>query len=249
MSAGICENAAGNHPDPDEMHAIAERADAEAAEAEGLAVAARARTLQLRQRVELTENIEGTDCDPTPDSASEPAPPSRAWYIGWARRRPPLSTLGAAVAAVVILASLVATVYMVLEHRHVLEQQRRAAEFAAAARQGVLTLTSLNFKDARRDVQRIIDASTGSFKDEFRKGADDFAKVVEQSQVVEQGTVEATAVDMGTMTKDSAVVLVASESEVTNAAGAKQDPRRFRLIVTIARDGQDLKMSKVQFVP
>jgi Mce-associated membrane protein len=138
---------------------------------------------------------------------------------------------------------------MVLEHRKVAEQRRRAGEFAAAARQGVVTLTSLDFKDARHGVQRIIEDSTGSFKDDIQKMADDFAKVVEESKVVEQGVVEATAVDLDTMTNNSAVVLVASESEVTNAAGAKQDPRRFRLIVTIARDGDDLKMSKVQFVP
>jgi Mce-associated membrane protein len=79
--------------------------------------------------------------------------------------------------------------------------------------------------------------------------AGDFTKVVEQSQVVERGTVQAVAVDLDSMTNDSAVVLVASTSEVTNAAGAKQDPRSFRLIVTLTRDGGQLKMSKVEFVP
>jgi Mce-associated membrane protein len=67
--------------------------------------------------------------------------------------------------------------------------------------------------------------------------------------VISQGTVAAAAVDLDTMTDNSAVVLVASTSEVTNAAGAKQDPRNYRLIVTITRDGDQLKMSKVQFVP
>ncbi|MDT5173139.1 MAG: Mce-associated rane protein, partial [Mycobacterium sp.] len=37
-------------------------------------------------------------------------------------------------------------------------------------------------------------------------------------------------------------------SEVTNEAGAKQDPRKYRLIVTITRDDGQLKMSKVEFV-
>jgi Mce-associated membrane protein len=79
--------------------------------------------------------------------------------------------------------------------------------------------------------------------------AGDFTKVVEQSKVVEQGTVQAVAVDRDSMTDDSAVALVASTSEVTNAAGAKQDPRNFRLIVTLTRDSGQLKMSKVEFVP
>ena len=77
----------------------------------------------------------------------------------------------------------------------------------------------------------------------------DFVKVVEQSKVISRGTVQAAAVDMDTMTKDSAVVLVACTSEVTNAAGAKQDPRTYRLIVTMTREGGQLKMSKVEFVP
>ena len=67
--------------------------------------------------------------------------------------------------------------------------------------------------------------------------------------MISQGSVQADAVDLDTMTDDSAVVLVATTSEVTNAAGAKQDPRNYRLIVTVARDGGQLKLSKVEFVP
>ena len=51
------------------------------------------------------------------------------------------------------------------------------------------------------------------------------------------------------MSDDSAVVLVAATSHVTNAAGAKQDPRNWRLSVTVARDGDQIKLSKVEFVP
>jgi Mce-associated membrane protein len=51
------------------------------------------------------------------------------------------------------------------------------------------------------------------------------------------------------MTNDAAVVLVVSTSEITNATGTTQDPRIFRLLVTVDRDGDQLKMSKVEFVP
>ena len=169
----------------------------------------------------------------------------------WRRRlrRPRWSTIAASLAIVVILAALSGSGYMILDHRHAVQQRQRAAEFAAAARQGVVTLTSMDFNNAKQSVQRVADDSTGTFKDDFRKMADDFTKVVEQSKVISQGTVAAAAVDLDTMTDNSAVVLVASTSEVTNAAGAKQDPRNYRLIVTITRDGDQLKMSKVQFVP
>jgi Mce-associated membrane protein len=178
------------------------------------------------------------------DEAAEKPTRFRRW-----RRRPRWSTIAAVFAVIVILVALSLSVIMVLQHRDASRQRQRAAEFAAAARQGVVTLTSLDFNNAKQGVQRIVDDSTGVFRDDFLKMADDFTKVVEQSKVVEQGTVQATAVDLDTMTNDSAVVLVVSTSEVTNAAGAKQDPRNFRLIVTITRDGDQLKMSKVEFVP
>ncbi|WP_231964244.1 MULTISPECIES: hypothetical protein [unclassified Mycobacterium] len=184
--------------------------------------------------------------DASADTA-QPAP--RRGRLAGRLRRPKWSTLAASLAIVVILAALAGSGYMIKEHRDAVQQRQRAAEFVAAARQGVVTLTSLDFNNAKQGVQRILDNSTGSFKDDFLKMADDFTKVVEQSKVVSQGSVQAAAVELDTMTKDSAVVLVASTSEVTNAAGAKQDPRNYRLIVTVARDGGQLKISKVEFVP
>jgi Mce-associated membrane protein len=179
--------------------------------------------------------------------ASDVAAEKPRRYRRW-RRRPGLATLAASLAVIIIVASLAASADIVLQHRNASHQHQRAAEFAAAAREGVVTLTSLDFNDAKAGVQRIIDNSTGSFRDDFAKMAGDFAKVVEQSKVVERGTVQAVAVDLDSMTNDSAVVLIASTSEVTNAAGAKQDPRSFKLIVTLTRDSDQLKMSKVEFV-
>jgi Mce-associated membrane protein len=179
--------------------------------------------------------------------ASDAATEKPKWYRRW-RRRPRLVTLAASLAVVLIVASLAASAAIVLQHRDASQQRQRAAEFAAAAREGVVTLTSLDFNDAKAGVQRIIVNSTGSFRDDFAKMAGDFTKVVEESKVVERGTVQAVAVDLDSMTNDSAVVLIASTSEVTNAAGAKQDPRNFKLIVTLTRDGGQLKMSKVEFV-
>jgi Mce-associated membrane protein len=175
--------------------------------------------------------------------------PLRLQRLRRLRRRPKWSTIAAAVAVLIIIAALSGSVYMVLDHRNAQRKRERVAEFAAGARQGVVTLTSLDFNHAKEGVQHILENSTGSFRDDFLKMADDFTKVVEQSKVVSQGSVQAAAVDLDTMTDNSAVVLVASTSEVTNAAGAKQDPRNYRLIVTVTRDGGQLKISKVEFVP
>ncbi|MEU0542944.1 hypothetical protein ABZ319_24035 [Nocardia sp. NPDC005978] len=150
-------------------------------------------------------------------------------------------------ATAVVVASLAVGVFSVWNHQRISDTDRRTAEFSAAAKQGVVALTSLDFNRAKDDVQRVLDNSTGAFRDDFQSRAEDFTKVVEQSQVTTEGRVNATAVE--SMTEDSAVVLVAATSQITNSAGAKQEPRVWRLSVTVTRVDGQLKMSKVEFVP
>ncbi|PJE21768.1 hypothetical protein EI067_26230 [Mycobacterium paragordonae] len=191
------------------------------------------------------ESSETLVSDKASGSASESASESGRRWPG----RPKLSAVAAVLAVLISLVAVGAAVEMAVLHKHAVRERQQAAEYAAAARQGVVTLTSLDFEHAKEGVQRIVEVSTGTFKDDFLKMADDFTNVVEQSKVVSQGSVQAAAVDLDSMTDNSAVVLVASTSEVTNAAGAKQDPRKYRLIVTMTREGGQLKMSKVEFVP
>ncbi len=151
------------------------------------------------------------------------------------------------VAVVLILGMLAGSGYVVWEHRDASLQRQRSAEFAAAARQGVVTMLSLDFNKAEADVKRVIDNSTGQLRDDFGARAADFTTTVRESKVVTQGTVNATAVE--SMSDDSAVVLVSARSQVTNSAGAQQEPRVWKLAVTVTRDGDQLKLSKVQFIP
>ncbi|TPG33234.1 hypothetical protein EAH80_16910 [Mycobacterium hodleri] len=165
------------------------------------------------------------------------------------RRRPRIRLAWVAAALVVIctLGLLAASAYMVVHHRQVTQEQQRSAEFAAAARQGVVTLMSLNFSTAADDVKRIIDNTTGDFKKDFQGQADEFTKVAQESKVVTEATVNATAVQK--MNNDAATVLVAVTTQVSNVASKEQQPRSWRLRVDIARDGGQLKLAKVEFVP
>jgi len=183
------------------------------------------------------------------DTALAPVAPRRWGRVAGRLGRPTWSTLATALAAAVILGALAGSGYMIKAHRDAVRQRQLVAEFDAAARQGVVTLTTLDFNHAKPDVQRILDNSTGTFEDDFAKTANDFTKVVEQSKVTSQGSIAESAVDRDTVTENSAVVLVASTQEVTNAAGAKKDPRTYRLIVTVSRDGGQIKIAKVEFVP
>lgn len=162
-------------------------------------------------------------------------------------RLPSWSVTWKAAAVVLICVFVAASVCMMWQRHEISERNQRAANFLAGAKQGVVNMTSLDFNRAKEDVQRVIDSSTGQFRDDFQQRAKDFITVVEQSKVVTEGNVTAAAVQ--SMDGNSAVVLVAATSRITNAAGAKDEPRRWRLKVTVTEDGGQYKMSKLEFIP
>jgi Mce-associated membrane protein len=135
---------------------------------------------------------------------------------------------------------------MVWQHHTIVHKRQLAAEFTAAARQEVTTLMSIDANHAKEDFQRIIDASTGDLKNQLSAMSALMAKQAEDSKVSSKATVEAVAVE--SVTDNSAVVLVAAKSDVTNADNTKRPPAVWRLSVNLNRDGGQVKMSKVDFL-
>lgn len=240
--------------------AMALAAEAEAAEAEALAAAAQARARAARLKREALamapaedENVpeeyadweDAEDYDDYDDyeAADQEAARSASWRRRLRVRLPRLSTIAMAAAVVIICGFTGLSGYIVWQHHEATERQQRAAAFAAGAKQGVINMTSLDFNKAKEDVARVIDSSTGEFRDDFQQRAADFTKVVEQSKVVTEGTVNATAVE--SMNEHSAVVLVAATSRVTNSAGAKDEPRAWRLKVTVTEEGDSTRCRKL----
>ncbi|WP_241473691.1 hypothetical protein [Mycolicibacterium neoaurum] len=251
----------------------AEEAEALAVEAAAAAEAARAKVARLRREAESaaapapveesdTEHSDTEDSDATGetteaddgdagdgDAGDGDAGDAEAAPVPVRRRRMVFAAKAIAVIIAVLgIAGLASTsAWIVVSHQQAEQQRSRNAEFAAAARQGVVTLMSLNFNRAADDVQRIVDNSTGQFKQDFEAQSKDFIRVAEESKVITDATVTATGVK--NMTDDTADVLVAAYSTVTNAQGAKEEPRTWRLIVSMARDGGQLKVAKVEFAP
>ena len=238
--------------------AATEAAEAEAAEAEAAdedaTDTAEAET-EEGEKEEASDTVEATDADEadpeeeaseetaeSPEDAAPEAKRARSW-----RRLPSLSVTWKAAVILLICVFVGASGYMVWQRHEIDEHNQRVANFLAGARQGVVNMTSLDFNRAKEDVQRVIDSSTGQFRDDFQQRAKDFTTVVEQSKVVTQGTVNAAAVQ--SVDGNSALVLVAATSRITNAAGAKDEPRNWRLKVTVTEDGGQYKMSKMEFVP
>lgn len=162
-------------------------------------------------------------------------------------RRPRPKTIAAALVVFIASALLGASLGMVLLHREFAADQQHSAEFAAAARQGVVTLMSLNFNSAESDVKRILDNTTGDFKKDFESQASQFTQMAQESKVVTEATVNSAAVQ--SISTNTATVLVAVTTKVSNAASNQQEPRSWRLRVNVARDGDQIKLAKVEFVP
>jgi Mce-associated membrane protein len=191
----------------------------------------------------VDDTVDGTVTNDVTDGAAHAEPTRR-------RLKLPRIGLTFVAAGLVILLSLGlfgAGGWMIWHHHQVVAEQQRSAEFAAAARRGVVTLMSLDFNHAEDDVKRIIDNTTGDFRRDFESQAPEFTDVAKQSKVVTEATVNAAAVQ--SMTKDTATVLIAVTTRVPNMASKQQEPRSWRLSVDVVRDGGQIKLAKVEFVP
>jgi Mce-associated membrane protein len=243
----------------EEAEALAAAAEAEAAAARARANVVRVQQARAQQEADAAAEVAVVEDDLSEDAdveavedidASDDAEDLEA-DAAPVRRRGKLASIAkyaAVILAVIGIAALASTsAWIVVKHRQAEHQRDLSAQFSAAARQGVVSLMSLDFNRAKEDVQRIVDSSTGQFREDFQSQAEEFAKVAESSKVVTEAKVTATAVQA--MTEDTADVLVAAASTITNAQGAKEDPRSWRLIVSMARDGDQIKMAKVEFAP
>ena len=145
-----------------------------------------------------------------------------------------------------ICAALAASGYFVWQHRTLVQQRQHAAEFAAAAREEVAALMSIDPAHATEDIQHSIDDATGLLKSQLEATATYVVKNAQDARITTKATVEDVAVE--SMTDNSAVVLVVVKSDTTNPDKSKRPTVFWQLSVNIDRDGDRLKMSKLDFV-
>lgn len=230
--------------DSDPEAGIAE-AEQQAARAQARAEAARARATQLRRQAEAASGLSDTTDAAAEQASAKPVRSRRRWL-----RRPGFWALAVGACILLSVVSLSATGYMVHQHDADVHKQQRAAEFAAAAQRDTVILMSVDADKPQAAVQRIIDNSTGKFKDYMEGNSNGIVGGLAKAKVSSEVKVQAVAVE--SMTDDSAVVLVAAKSDITGSGDTKgdtkQDPRTWRLSVTLKRDGGQLKMSHVEFV-
>lgn len=176
---------------------------------------------------------EGSDVDPD-DVDEAPVP----------RRRQTALLL---VAALLTGAAVALTGLMLWQHNKDAKLDAQDQRFVDTARQGVAALLSIDHTRARADVQRVLDLTTGPFHDDFQRSADDFVKTSVESKAVTIGKINAAALE--SVDGDRGIVLVVATSQVTNANGADNDARPFRMSVTVTCQEDPCKISDVEFVP
>ena len=259
------------------LEALAELAEAEAEEAEARAQLARARARAVRLRsaaarisiedgasasafeggdvrevlaVGHDDDATETDAETTTTALDESEVEQSgisAKPVRFSRRRPRWRLLAVAAGVLGTCGFVAVTAVMFWQHHKVEAEHARDAAFVAAARHDVEMMLSIDYSKAKEDVQRIIDNSTGKFREDFSKNAKDFIEEAEKAKAVSQVSVSAAALQSSSA--NSATVLVSVASKVSNANGAKQDPRAWRMRVTVDRDGNQLKLSNVEFIP
>jgi Mce-associated membrane protein len=221
-------------------------AEEELVRAEERAEAARARAAELRRDAEADSSEQS---EPTEDADVAEVDPAR-WRSRprWRRRirRPTRKAVVVSSAIVLICASFAASGYIVWQHRTLVQQRQHAAEFAAAAREEVVTLMSIDPAHAAESIQHTIDDTTGALKSQLEATSSYMAKNAQDAQVTTKATVQDVAVE--SMTDNSAVVLVVAKSDTINPDKSVRPPVFWRLSVNIDRDGDRLKMSKLDFV-
>ncbi|MFE9320687.1 hypothetical protein ACIHDR_12615 [Nocardia sp. NPDC052278] len=163
------------------------------------------------------------------------------------RNRIRVLTAVVAVTALVAAAAAAGSGYLAHHHRTAQAASDRRLAFVQSARQEVLNVLTVHHDSADSDVQRILDDATGQWRAEFAPQAQPFAGAVREAKVVT--TAEIAGAGLEHVNDDgSALVLLTAHSKVSNSAGAHEEPRTFRVRVTVAPAGDRLKISKMEYV-
>ena len=186
-------------------------------------------------------NAEDIDADDTEDVADQDTEKSARQWVSGTR-----GLIAAGVAAILALVGLGGwLVYRVHEDNQVQAQRNL---YVQVARQTAINLTTINYTEVDADIKRVLDSATGAFHDEFQDRSQPFVEVIKKVQSKSEGTIAEAG--LLSSTKDQAQVLVAVAVKTSTAAApADQEPRRWRMRLTVDKTGDSGKVSKVEFVP
>ena len=166
---------------------------------------------------------------------------------GPAKRRTPSPILLAGIAGLIAITALGSLSVWLGYRAHESQQAKAERElFLQVARQGAVNLTTIDYQHADADIQRILDSATGQFHDDFAKRSQPFVDVVEKVKSASQGTITEAGLESSSGDEAQAIVAVSVKTVVVGAA--EEQPRSWRMKLTMQKSGDDIKISKVGFV-
>lgn len=179
------------------------------------------------------------DLSDTVDEADVAAKPSLRKR--WPRISPVVSVALVLVAAVGALVG-----WLGFRAHQAQEGQALKNLYVQTARQAALNLTTISYTEADTDIRRILDSSTGAFREDFQRRSEPFVAVVKQARSKSEGTV--TEAGLESVTGDGAQVLLAVSVRTSLAEAPAGPPRNWRMRISVAKDGAGARISNVQFV-
>jgi Mce-associated membrane protein len=190
-------------------------------------------------------DVEDSDADePEPDAAGAADPGTRSRVQAWFSSIP--RPIALSVAIIVALVGLGGWLGFRVYQDHQVQAQRNL--YVQVARQTAINLTTISYTEVDADIKRVLDSATGAFHDEFQNRSQPFVEVVKKVQSKSEGTISEAG--LLSYTKDQAQVLVAVAVKTSMAgAPADQEPRRWRMRLTVDKTADSAKVSNVEFVP
>ncbi len=127
------------------------------------------------------------------------------------------------------------------------QENRLRATLIQVAKQTAVNLTTIDYLHAESDVQRIIDSATGQFAEDFRARSTPFINVVKQAKSQSVGTV--TEAGLESVSGQLGRVLVSVTVKTISDGRVEEQPRYWRMRMTVSQQNDGAKVADVEFVP
>jgi Mce-associated membrane protein len=188
----------------------------------------------------LADEAEMADEAETDDATAADAVirPSSNASPRWRARRPTIAALAALVAL---------TGFLGWRDVQVRRGEQLRESMVQAGRDGVLALTTIDHERVDADVQRILDTSTGTFREDFAQRAESFKDAARKAASKSVGTVVESGFE--SLDGDLGKVLVAAVVMTSNRGAPEQQAKGWRTRVSVIRDGDVFKVAAVEFIP
>lgn len=154
------------------------------------------------------------------------------------------TALTAGLIALVVMAALVGWLGFRAYEAHQVDARRNL--FVDVARQGAVNLTTIDYEHSDADVQRILDSSTGNFRDSFSQRWRPFVDRVKRERSNLVGTVDEAGLE--SQSGDVGQVLVAVTVRSAQPGEEDREPQVWRMRITVQKVGHDGKLSNVVLV-